>query len=198
MTKQEISVFEAYEKDIVRVATQLRKAYAESHLLSAADAPDFYQMVLSEAPAALLQHYEGSWEDKNELGRFLHNHFYNKFCDVRKKAKRRLKFAAVNADDESIADELSYTMDVGEDASVLAKRAVRSLMPHVSEELQLLCKAFMKKGSWAAAGEHLGWSNGKLYREQSKLKNFFQENCKKSGEFFEVVPMKGVKAKNYA
>lgn len=190
MTKQEISVFEAYEESIVTVAIKLRKAYAESLRLSSADAPDFYQTVLREAPAALLNHYKHSWEDEDAIRAFLYSYFFNKIRDERKRAWRKQRYETTRKVDEGLVEEVgfSYTFDACEDSGTLAKLVLVELMPLLSPEEAELCKAFMKKSSWAAAGEHLGWSNGKLYRVLSKLKNFFQENCKKSGEFFEVAP----------
>ena len=77
MTKQEISVFEAYEENIVSAATKLRKAYTESHWLNAADAPDFYQRILLEAPAALLNFYRDSWNDEDAMRAFLFSSPYH-------------------------------------------------------------------------------------------------------------------------
>lgn len=190
MTKQEISVFEAYEESIVTVAVKLRKAYAESLRLSAADAPDFYQTVLREAPTALLEHYKHSWEDEDAIRAFLYRYFFNRIRDARKQAWREQRYETTRKVDERLVEEVgfSYTFDACEDSGTMAKLVLDELMSQLTPEEAELCKAFMEKNSWAAAGEHLGWSNGKLYRVQSKLKNFFQQNCKKSGEFFEVAP----------
>lgn len=190
MTKQEISVFEAYEESIVSVAVKLRKAYAESLRLRAADAPDFYQTVLREAPVALLNNYKHSWEDEDAIRAFLYTYFFNKIRDARKQAWRKQRYETTREVNEELVEEVgfSFAMDVCEDSRTMAKLVLDELMPLLSPEEAELCKAFMKKSSWAAAGEHLGWSNGKLYRVQSKLKNFFQQNCKNSGEFFEVAP----------
>lgn len=190
MTKQEISVFEAYEESIVSVAVKLRKAYAESLRLRAADAPDFYQTVLREAPVALLNHYKHSWEDEDAIRAFLYTYFFNKIRDARKQAWRKQRYETTREVNEELVEEVgfSFSMDVCEDSGLMAKIVLAELTPQLSPEEYALCKAFMKKSSWAAAGEHLGWSNGKLYRVQSKLKNFFQQNCKNSGEFFEVAP----------
>lgn len=190
MTKQEISVFEAYEESIVSVAVKLRKVYAESLRLSAADAPDFYQTVLSEAPAALLNHYRHSWEDEDAIRAFLYTYFFNKIRDERKRAWRRQRFETTREVNEGLVEEVgfSFSMDVCEDSGLMAKIVLAELTPQLSPEEYALCKAFMEKGSWSVSGEHLGWSKGKLHRILSKLKNFFQENCRKSGEFFELVP----------
>lgn len=190
MTKQEISVFEAYETDIVSAAIKLRKAYAESLRLSAADAPDFYQTVLREAPAALLNHYKHSWEDEDAIRAFLYRYFFNKIKDARKQAWRKQRFESSREISEELVSDagFSYTMEVSESSCTLAKHVVGLLLPLVSDEVRMLCHAFMEKGAWATAGESLGWSKGKLHRVQSKLKKFFKENCRKSGEFFELAP----------
>ena len=187
MTKQEISVFEAYEENIVSAATKLRKAYTESHWLNAADAPDFYQRILLEAPAALLNFYRDSWNDEDAMRAFLFSYFFNKLRDARKKAKRRELLEEVYT--ESAQQSALYEMEVGEAPEALAKMVVRKLLSKAAPDVQALCSAYMIHKSWAEAGLQLGWSKGKLYRVQSQTKNFFQENAILCGEFFDLAPM---------
>lgn len=187
MTKQEISIFEAYEESIVSTATKLRKAYTECHWLNAADAPDFYQQVLIEAPSALINLYKDSWADEDSIRAFLYTYFFNKLRNVRKKVKRRELLDDVYT--ESAQQSALYEMEVGESTEALAKRVVRTMLPKAAPDVQALCRAYMIHKSWAEAGLQLGWSKGKLYRVQSQTKNFFQENAILCGEFFDLAPM---------
>lgn len=185
MTDTELTIFTLHSAQIFDVAKKLRRLYEKN--VCRADADDFFQQILLEAPSAIQRAKTLDRNDADAVRGYLYTFFSFRLRDQRKKLMRRALYEDHLASETSVSRCNSTTCR--EDTGSIATFILETLVPKAPLDIQELCCAYLRHGSWSAAGRALGWSNGRLHRTLARARIFFHEKVIWDGEFFDFAPM---------
>lgn len=188
MTINEIALYNAQLDNIRQVALHLHPLVLSTRGLTEEDYEDICQQLHLEAPALILEQYEGDREAADRVRAFLFGIFRNRVRDRKKQLTRREAFVDIYATPEDIDREGKQEYSFCESSGDMAKFALESVLPAAELQIRELCHAYLEFGSWDAAGRSLGWSNGRIERTKKKAIAFFREKIVYSGGFFDIAP----------
>lgn len=185
MTDTELTIFTSHTAQIFDVATKLRRLYENN--VCRADADDFFQQILLEAPSAILRAKTLDRNDADAVRGYLYTFFSYRLRDQRKKLSRRAQHEE-RLTSEALVPQCG-TPSCRDDAGSIAACVLETLIHRAPADIQDLCNAYLRHESWSEAARALGWSKGRLHRTLTRARKFFHENVVRDGEFFDFVPM---------